>query len=117
MSQSVDDDDFVVYIWLALLNKHTVLRNVSRETHAMCCSCSKSLCHGCAGSVIPSAASLYLSPSVISFRARTSSPKGGEGLLVLQAPEALMPVATSSDGRQLLWTLMDDNNKVVDQKK
>ncbi|MEO8428418.1 MAG: lamin tail domain-containing protein, partial [Verrucomicrobiota bacterium] len=34
------------------------------------------------GTVIPAANSLYVSPDVVAFRARTSGPRGGQGLLV-----------------------------------
>ncbi len=39
------------------------------------------------GTVIPAGSSLYVSPDVTAFRARTQSPKGGEGLFVQGAYE------------------------------
>lgn len=40
------------------------------------------------GTVIPPAAAAYLSPNVVEFRNRQSSPRGGEGLLVVHANKA-----------------------------
>jgi hypothetical protein len=40
--------------------------------------------------VLPGGAGAYLSPDPRGFRSRAASPKGGEGLLVLQAPRELL---------------------------
>lgn len=70
----------------------------------MCCAV---LC--CAGTVIPPGKPLHLTPSVSAFRSRTSSPKAGEAVFVLQAPDALIPAG----GGIVSWSVTDENGSSV----
>jgi hypothetical protein len=60
------------------------------------------------GVVIPAGGSLYVSPNVAAFRARTTSPKGGEGLFV----------QGNYDGHLTNWgetvLLLDNHNRRID---
>jgi hypothetical protein len=60
------------------------------------------------GVVIPAGGSLYVSPNVAAFRARASSPKGGEGLFV----------QGNYDGHLTNWgetvLLLDNHNRQID---
>jgi hypothetical protein len=63
----------------------------------------------CAGTVIPPGKPLHLTPSVVAFRSRTSSPKAGEAVFVLQAPGGLIP----ADGASVSWNVIDENGSSV----
>jgi hypothetical protein len=62
-----------------------------------------------AGTVIPPGLKLHLSPNVATFRARASSPKAGESVFVIQAPDGLLP----SDGGSINWSIVDENGSAV----
>jgi hypothetical protein len=62
--------------------------------------------------VLPGGASAFLSPDPAAFRARAASPKGGEGLLLLQAPAGLL-AAADGDGR---WAVLDPSGRQVSSK-
>jgi hypothetical protein len=61
--------------------------------------------------VLPGGASAYLSPDPAAFLRRAASPKGGEGLLVLQAPDGLLAAADSGP-----WLVLDPSGKQVSSK-
>jgi hypothetical protein len=61
------------------------------------------------GTVIPPGKPLHLSPSVAAFRARSSSPKAGEAVFVIQAPDGLIP----TDGSSVNWSVVDENGQRV----
>lgn len=67
------------------------------------------LCLLCAGTVIPPGLKLHLSPNVAAFRARANSPKAGEAVFVIQAPDSLLP----SDGGSVNWSIVDENGSAV----
>jgi hypothetical protein len=48
------------------------------------------------GAVIPGNSSMFLTPDVRAFRNRGSSPRGGEGLLVVYAPQDLVTAGSIS---------------------
>lgn len=56
---------------------------------------------------------MYLSPNLPAFRTRPTSPKGGEGLLAVQAPAALLAAAAA--GGQGGWTIKDAAGSEISQ--
>ncbi len=68
-----------------------------------------------AGTVAPAFTGLYVAANVSAFRARRSSPKGGEGLLVV-GPLQVDGSVQASDGRDdLLWPSAIDGLAEVPQ--
>lgn len=52
---------------------------------------------------------LYLTPYVKGFRSRSSSPKAGEAVFVLQVPARLLP----TDGSSGSWSIADASGAPV----
>ena len=57
------------------------------------------------GLVLPAGGSAYLTASPAGFRARGASPKGGEGLLVVEAPARLLRAAAAAPGGVDGWSV------------
>lgn len=53
--------------------------------------------------MLPRGGSAYLTATPTGFKARPASPKGGEGLLIVQMPPALLAAAAAAGGGQ--WEL------------
>lgn len=68
------------------------------------------LCHIPTGTVIPPGRKLYLTPSVAAFRGRATSPKAGESVFVIEAPDALIP---TGGGGSVNWSIVDENGASV----
>lgn len=60
--------------------------------------------------MLPPVASAYVVPSAPAFRARPSSPRGGEGLLVLAASDAPADLFAGSGSS---WRLVDAAGRPV----
>jgi hypothetical protein len=58
---------------------------------------------------MPPGLKLHLSPNVAAFRARSNSPKAGEAVFVVQAPDSLLP----SDSGSVSWSIVDENGTAV----
>jgi len=62
--------------------------------------------------VLAGGASAFLSPNPAAFRSRAASPKGGEGVLVVQAPGSFLAAAQEQQGA---WVVKDAGGAEISQ--